>query len=81
MAERVGDSLVGRVAAESVLRDQCVEEDDGSEGERERIRKQRPERESALSRGVERDACERNEQQDILPRLNRGEGVAVDTGA
>ena len=80
VAQRVGDGLVRRVAAERVLRDQRVEDDDRGEGERERVGELRAERQPPRARGVERDACERDEQQDVLPRLDRGERVAADAG-
>ena len=66
--------------SERVLRDQRVEHDDRREGERERVREQRREREPPRAHGVERDARERDEQQHVLPGLNRGERVAADAG-
>ena len=68
------------MAAEGVLRNQRVQQNHRREGERERVRKQRREREAARTHGVERDACERDDEQDVLPGLNRGERVALDSG-
>ena len=81
MAQRVRDRLVRRVACEDVLRDQRIDDDDDGERERERIRKKRTKRKLPRTECVDGDAREGYEQQHVLPRLDRGERVPVNTGA
>ena len=76
--ERVGDRLVRRVAAERGLRDQRVEDDDRGERKSEsRPRAARRTAAASVRSASNATLRERDEEEHVLPSLDRGQRVPV----
>ena len=79
VAQCVHDRPVRRVPVEDVLRNQRVDKDDRGERKCERVGKQRTKRQPPSSYGIGEDSGECDDQQDVLPGLNRGQRVPANS--
>src|SRR5205823_4791815 len=75
------DGVPAGSAAECILRDQRVDDDERGEGERERVHDPEVERQLSLPPRLDRNADERDAEQDLLPRRDDGQRGAAQAGS